>query len=91
MIGLLGAFAVLASLRALKPAMVLVTLALAPLALKWLLRVGFVVKHGGMDCASCQGSPLLFAWYWLIETAILLPGLFLLGWLIVLRLPQPKG
>lgn len=90
-IGLLGAFAVLTSLRALKPAMVLVTLALAPLVLKWLLRVGFVVKHGGMDCSSCQGSPLLFGYYWSVETLILLPGLLLVGWLFILLLPQPEG
>lgn len=90
-IGLLGAFAVLTSLRALKPAVVLVTLALAPLVLKWLLRVGFVVKHGGMDCGSCQGSPLLFGYYWSVETLILLPGLLLVGWLFILLLPQPEG
>ena len=90
-IGLLGAFAVLTSLRALKPAMVLVTLALAPLVLKWLLRVGFVVKHGGMDCGSCQGSPLLLGYYWSVETLILLPGLLLVGWLFILLLPQPEG
>ncbi|ODU46189.1 hypothetical protein [uncultured Aquimonas sp.] len=89
-IGLLGAFALLESLRALKPAMVLVTLALVPLAVKWLLRVGFVVKNGGMDCGSCQGSPLLFGYYWLIETLILMPGLLLLGWLLILLLHQRK-
>lgn len=89
--GSLAAVAVLGSRRAMKPVMALVALALLPLALKWLLRLGFVIQHGGMDCASCQGSPLLFGYYWMIETAILVPGLLLVGWLFLLLLPEPKA
>lgn len=43
-------------------------------------RIAFVLPHGGMDCASCQGSPLVFLWQWQVELLLLLPGLFLAFW-----------
>ncbi|MDR1935095.1 MAG: hypothetical protein LBS49_05875 [Candidatus Accumulibacter sp.] len=60
-------------------ALALTVLALLPLAAVFLFRVGFVLKHGGMDCFTCEGSPLLFLYYWVIESAILFPGLAAAG------------
>lgn len=60
---------------AMRLALCLSAIVLAPLLWMLLLRVGFVLRYGGMDCASCQASPMLFLWYWMIETAILVPGL----------------
>lgn len=58
-----------------KLALAITLIALVPLASKWLLRIGFVIRHGGMDCASCQGSPLVFLFHWLLESAVLFPGI----------------
>lgn len=43
-------------------------------------RIVFLLRHGGMDCATCQGSPLLFLWHWHIELLLLAPGLVLAFW-----------
>ena len=43
-------------------------------------RVLFVLRNGGMDCATCQGSPLVFLWQWQIELMLLVPGVLLAIW-----------
>lgn len=57
-------------------------MALLPLAIlligQFARRLLFVIRHGGMDCATCQGSPLAFVIGWGIESLALL----LVGWLI---------
>lgn len=52
-----------------------------PLALQTLSRIAFMLKHGGMDCANCEASPLAFLvgmlleqWIFLPLTAVLLTG-----------------
>ena len=40
----------------------------------WLYRFAFFVKHGGMDCYTCEGSPLVFLYQWGIESALLVAG-----------------
>ena len=55
---------------------------LAALGAKCLLRIAFVIRHGGMDCHDCQGSPLLFQWHWMLESLLLFPGLAVLGLLL---------
>jgi hypothetical protein len=80
MLGCVGASAALVDRRALNLMMVLAALVLAPLALKFLLRIAFVIRYGGMDCSHCQGSPLLFLWFWILESVILFPGLVLVTW-----------
>lgn len=56
-------------------AMALTTIALLPVAFQWMRRVAFVVKYGGMDCYTCQSSPMPFLFHWCIESAVLFPGL----------------
>lgn len=73
------------NLRALRLSLGLSLLLLGLLSARWIARVGFVITHGGMDCASCQGSPLLFLWGWIIDTLILAPGLILVGLLLCWR------
>ncbi|MFA5590208.1 MAG: hypothetical protein WDA70_05775 [Lysobacteraceae bacterium] len=58
-----------------RAALSLSALALVVPAFHWIGRVGFVIRHGGMDCADCQGSPNVFLWHWLLESAVLFPGL----------------
>jgi hypothetical protein len=43
--------------------------------------VAFIVEHGGMDCATYDGSPLAFLLDWMMELFQLIPGLFLCVWL----------
>jgi hypothetical protein len=68
--------------RALKLSLVLSLPLLGLLSAKWIARVGFVIRHSGMDCASCQGSPLLFLWGWIIDSLVLAPGLIFVGLLL---------
>ena len=41
----------------------------------WLGRIAFLLRHGGMDCSTCDGSPLVFLYQWCIESAFLIAGL----------------
>lgn len=45
-------------------------------------RIAFIFEHGGMDCGTCYGSPLAFLLGWIIEIALLIPGVFLWIWLL---------
>lgn len=36
-----------------------------------LRRLFFIAKHGGMDCATCNGSPMAFLIGWALETLVL--------------------
>ena len=42
-----------------------------------LRRLFFFAKHGGMDCATCNGSPTAFLIGWVLETVVLAFLLFL--------------
>ena len=44
-------------------------------------RIAFVLEHGGMDCPTCDASPLAFFLGWATELVILLPGLAFCWWL----------
>lgn len=44
-------------------------------------RLLFMLRNGGMDCAECQGSRLVFMWQWQIELILLVPGVLLAVWL----------
>jgi hypothetical protein len=53
----------------------------------WLLflsvrRMAFIVEHGGMDCDTCDGSPMAFLLGWIFEAAFLIPGIFVCFWLL---------
>ena len=43
-------------------------------------RILFVLRNGGMDCSTCQGSPLVFLWHWQIELLLFVPGVLLAFW-----------
>ena len=47
-----------------------------------ILRVAFIVEHGGMDCATCNGSPAAFVLVWAHELIFLVPGIALSLWLV---------
>lgn len=68
-------FAVARRRKAVLLALLFSGVVLAGLAVISLFRIVFVFRHGGMDCASCEGSPMVFLWHWYMESAILLPGL----------------
>jgi hypothetical protein len=53
----------------------LTAIALLPFSFQFVRRLGFVLRNGGMDCTTCQASPLLFLINWIIESSILFPGL----------------
>ena len=38
-------------------------------------RISFVLEYGGMDCPTCDASPLAFLLGWATELVIFLPGL----------------
>jgi len=44
-------------------------------------RIAFVLEYGGMDCPTCDASPLAFLLGWATELVILLPGLAFCWWL----------
>jgi len=44
-------------------------------------RVAFILEHGGMDCATCDASPLALLLGWATELVVLLPGLAFSWWL----------
>ena len=61
--------------------MALAALLWLPLAWQTSQRIAFMLRHGGMDCASCEASPLAFLiglvfeqWFFLPLTAVLLTG-----------------
>ena len=62
---------------------------LAVLLMQTASRVGFVVEHRGMDCATCNSSPLAFLLGWSLELAFLVPAVVLCVWLW--RTVRPKG
>jgi len=43
-------------------------------------RLTFIIDHGGMDCATCDGSPVAFLIQWGVELVVLGIGL-LPSWL----------
>jgi hypothetical protein len=43
-------------------------------------RIAFIIEHGGMDCATCDGSPVAFLIGWGVELFVLGIAL-LLSWL----------
>jgi hypothetical protein len=45
------------------------------------LRIAFIWNHGGMDCGTCDGSPLAFLVDWIFEAALLAPAIFICVWL----------
>lgn len=45
-----------------------------------LRRMAFIVQHGGMDCATCDGSPVAFLIGWSVELFVLAIALRL-SWL----------
>lgn len=47
--------------------------------------IAFIVEHGGMDCGTCDGSPMAFLLDWSAEIILLVPGLCLCVWLARLR------
>ena len=56
-------------------------LAWLPLLAQTVARAGFILRHGGMDCAGCEGSPMAFLmnmvfeqWFFLPLSAVLLAG-----------------
>jgi hypothetical protein len=54
-------------------------------------RITFVIEHGGIDCATCDGSPVAFLIGWGVELLVLLVAL-LLTWFAWRRLRHvPKA
>jgi hypothetical protein len=54
-------------------------------------RIAFIIEHGGMDCATCDGSPVAFLIGWGVELSVLVMAL-LLTWLAWRRLRHvPKA
>ncbi len=45
-------------------------------------RLNFILEHGGMDCPSCNASPMAFVLGWITELSLLVPGVVLCLWLI---------
>jgi hypothetical protein len=45
-------------------------------------RVAFILEHGGMDCATCNASPMAFLLGWIMECILLVPAIFLCIWLV---------
>ena len=51
--------------------LVLLTPFVAVLGLQQLQRILFVLEHGGMDCYTCNASPMAFLIGWVLETLAL--------------------
>ena len=45
-------------------------------------RIAFIAEHAGMDCDTCNASPVAFLLGWIAEVALLIPGIFLCVWLL---------
>jgi hypothetical protein len=45
-------------------------------------RVAFIAEHGGLDCDTCNASPMAFLLGWSAQVVLLIPGIFLCVWLL---------
>ena len=52
------------------------------------LYIEFVVEHRGLDCATCNGSPVVLIMSWTLELIFFIPGIVLLLWLA--RTPRQR-
>lgn len=69
---------------------------LSPLALLLLVRLvrrlGFIIRHGGMDCATCDGAPMAFLVAMVFEMGMMaaVGGSMFMLWR-VLRAPSSRS
>lgn len=55
-------------------------------------RLGFIIRHGGMDCATCDGSPMAFLVAMVFEMGMMaaVGGSMFMLWR-VLRVPSSRS
>jgi len=51
--------------------LVFLTPFVAVLGFQQLQRIFFILEHGGMDCYTCNSSPMAFLIGWVLETLVL--------------------
>jgi ATP/ADP translocase len=45
------------------------------------LYIAFIIEHRGLDCGTCDGSPMALILNWAFELIFLIPGLVLCLWM----------